>query len=176
MRLDSISVPPLENDTTGAIISTSAVIVKVISSPATALTPGVPSCEISITCCLGYDYKGKDDYNWGMFVGPANGKRGEKGKHMKMQPGDGVIYRGCEIEHWREPFEVSEDAWQVQVFLHYVNKNGPYGDLCKYDFRPALGLTDVELVDEDKKKAANELDMNTPEKIKDSDFPKSGSY
>ena len=77
-----------------------------------------PSCEVSITCCLGYDYKGKEDYNWGMFVGPEDGERGTKGKMIPMEPGDGVIYRGCEVEHWRESFNAPEGAWQTQVFLH----------------------------------------------------------
>ena len=132
-----------------------------------------PSCEVSITCCLGYDYQDKKDYNWGMYVGPSNGERGTKGKLIKMKPGDGVIYRGCEIEHWRDAFEVPENAWQVQVFLHYVNKNGPYGDMCKYDFRPALGLTDVEK-DEEKIAAAEKADKNMPYRTKDTDFPKLG--
>ena len=44
-----------------------------------------PSCEVSITCCLGYDYQDKKDYNWGMYVGPSNGERGTKGKLIKMK-------------------------------------------------------------------------------------------
>ena len=59
-----------------------------------------------------------------MFVGPEDGERGTKGKMIPMEPGDGVIYRGCEVEHWREAFNAPEGAWQTQVFLHYVDKNG----------------------------------------------------
>ena len=116
-----------------------------------------PSCEVSITCCLGYDYKDKKDYNWGMYVGPENGERGTKGKMIPMEPGDGVIYRGCEIEHWREAFEVPEGAWQTQVFLHYVNQEGPYADFCKFDSRPSLGIPH-EFKDKDKVRAAGEAD------------------
>ena len=116
-----------------------------------------PSCEVSITCCLGYDYKGKKDYNWGMFVGPEDGERGAKGKMIPMEPGDGVIYRGCEVEHWREAFDAPEGAWQTQVFLHYVNKNGPYGEFCKFDSRPALGLPHTTK-DKEKVRAASEAD------------------
>ena len=97
-----------------------------------------PTCEISVTICLGYDYKDKKDYNWGIFVGPENGEKGTKGKMIPMKPGDGVIYRGCEIEHWREPFEAPEGAWQTQVFLHYVNQQ-EYNEQLKYDGRPSLG-------------------------------------
>ena len=129
-----------------------------------------PSCEVSITCCLGYDYKGKEDYNWGMFVGPEDGERGAKGKMIPMEPGDGVIYRGCEVEHWREAFNAPMGAWQTQVFLHYVDKNGPYGDFCKFDSRPALGLPHTTK-DMDKVKAANDVDKNALYRQKDIDFP-----
>ena len=36
-----------------------------------------------------------------------------------------VIYKGCDIEHWREPFRGNNHA---QVFLHYNLKNGKYGN------------------------------------------------
>ena len=47
-----------------------------------------------------------------------------------------VIYRGCDLEHWREPFEGNNIA-QV-FFLHYTKKGGKYENE-KYDGRPALG-------------------------------------
>ena len=37
------------------------------------------------------------------------------------KPGDGLVYKGCDVLHWREEFE---GDFQAQVFLHYVNKNG----------------------------------------------------
>ena len=81
-----------------------------------------PSCEISTTLCLGYD----SDYNWPMFV---------EGKPIHLKPGDMIIYRGCELEHWREPFEGVNHA---QVFLHYNEVDSKYSNL--YDGRPILGL------------------------------------
>ena len=48
-----------------------------------------------------------------------------------------IVYRGCEIEHWREPFIGQNHA---QVFLHYNNVDGPYGTNCVYDGRHHLGL------------------------------------
>lgn len=89
-----------------------------------------PSCEISCTMCFNYSY---DDtqYQWPIFM---------NGYPADLKPGDLVIYRGCDLEHWREPFAVQEeDAWHVQGFFHYVDKNGPYKDY-KYDHRPSLGL------------------------------------
>jgi hypothetical protein len=95
-----------------------------------------PSCEISTTLCLGYDASNVDakkypDWDWPMFVKTKEGE--ELPIHLK--PGDMIIYRGCEIEHWREPFWGLNHA---QVFLHYNEKNGDYNNL--YDDRPMLGL------------------------------------
>jgi hypothetical protein len=98
------------------------------------------SCEISTTLCLGYDNSNVDnkkypDWNWPMFVGPGTGEEGTEGIPIHMKPGDMLVYRGCEIEHWREPFWGINHA---QVFLHYNEKDGKYNNL--YDGRPLLGL------------------------------------
>jgi len=102
-----------------------------------------PSCEVSTTLCLGYDnsnLKGKkenwQDYNWPMWV-EKSGHVGKKGVPIYMKPGDMIVYRGCLIEHWREKFLGNNHA---QVFLHYNDLDGPYGENCKFDGRPALGL------------------------------------
>ena len=51
------------------------------------------------------------------------------GTPLYQEPGDLVIYRGCEIEHHRKPLKGKN---QAQVFLHYNNKNGPYGEENNY--------------------------------------------
>jgi len=99
-----------------------------------------PSCEISTTLCLGYDTSNIDknkypNWNWPMFVGPRTGEEDTDGLPISMKPGDMIIYRGCEIEHWREPFIGNNHA---QVFLHYNEKDGEHN--IKYDSRPILGL------------------------------------
>lgn len=59
---------------------------------------------------------------------------------VSLNPGDGLIYRGCDCYHWREPFA---GVHQAQVFLHYVDRNGPQPE-WKYDRRPRLsGLPDA---------------------------------
>lgn len=89
-----------------------------------------PACEISITINLGYFYNTEDkDYRWNIWIND---------NEIITEPGDMVIYRGTEIEHWREPFNAPEGSWQAQAFLHYVDVNGPY-TLCKYDGRPMIG-------------------------------------
>tara|TARA_B100001057_G_scaffold498887_1_gene607515 strand:- start:1217 stop:1909 length:693 start_codon:yes stop_codon:yes gene_type:complete len=99
-----------------------------------------PSCEISTTLCLGYDVSNVDlekypDWDWPMFVGPKTGEEGTKGSPIHMKPGDMIIYRGCELEHWREPYWGKNHA---QVFLHYNELQGDYN--IQFDGRPALGL------------------------------------
>lgn len=44
-----------------------------------------------------------------------------------MRAGEGVIYKGCEQVHWRDPLvytgykeEPDKDLVHVQVFLHYI--------------------------------------------------------
>ena len=96
-----------------------------------------PSCEISTTLCLGYDASNVDasiypDWDWPMFIEEKNGK--ETAIHMK--PGDMIIYRGCELKHWREPYWGKNHA---QVFLHYNEKNGQYD--IPNDGRPILGMS-----------------------------------
>ena len=55
-------------------------------------------------------------------------------KKIDLEPGDALIYKGIQIPHWREPFEGER---QVQVFLHYVKKDGQYSEF-KFDKRPEL--------------------------------------
>ena len=79
------------------------------------------SCEISTTLHLGGD-------PWSIYV---------EGIKIDLNVGDMLIYSGCELEHWREPFEGNVC---VQTFLHYNNANGQYADTNKFDKRPMLGI------------------------------------
>jgi len=90
-----------------------------------------PACEISATLTL--DFEGDV---WPIFMG-ANEDKSEA-TEVKMEIGDAVMYRGCDIYHWREAYK--EGKWQAQVFLHYVDQNGPHAE-WKYDKRKSLGLS-----------------------------------
>lgn len=94
-----------------------------------------PSCEISATVCFGFKYFGTDPtFRWGMYIDSPNGQN-----LVTQDPGDVIIYRGCELDHWRDPFKAEENSYQVQAFLHFINKNGPfYPEFC-YDKRPGIG-------------------------------------
>lgn len=83
------------------------------------------ACEYSLTLALGNEGK-----PWPIFMA----KPGEEGASVTMQPGGAVAYRGCDILHWREVFE---GEWQAQVFLHYVDADGPNAE-WKFDKRQNL--------------------------------------
>ena len=80
-----------------------------------------PSCEISTTLNLGGDH-------WSIYL---------EGTKVDLQQGDMLIYSGCELEHWREPFKGN---FCVQVFLHYNHANGKFGQENLFDKRPILGI------------------------------------
>jgi hypothetical protein len=88
------------------------------------------SCEISCTVSFG---SGHDmaKYCWPIFM---------DGNEVLLYPGDLAIYKGLEVNHWRDSFAPPTDSWQVQGFFHYVDKNGPYKE-WKEDKRPGLGYS-----------------------------------
>ena len=87
-----------------------------------------PSCEISATLTLGFE----GDV-WPIYMGHNEDKT--EATEVKMNVGDAVLYRGMDVYHWREKYK--EGKWQAQVFLHYVDQNGPHAE-WKYDKRPQL--------------------------------------
>ena len=86
-----------------------------------------PACEFSVTVTLGGEFK----KSWPIYVESVAGER----IACQLGIGDALVYKGCERKHWRQPFE---GAWQAQVFMHYVDADGPYAE-WKYDKKPFLG-------------------------------------
>jgi hypothetical protein len=84
-----------------------------------------PSCEVSMTVSLGMDAPEP----WPIWIAGPMGT-----SSVSLNPGDGLIYRGCDCYHWREPFGGSHLA---QLFLHYVDRDGPNTE-WKFDKRPRL--------------------------------------
>lgn len=70
------------------------------------------ACEVSVTLCL------KKDNDWPIFIKKPDGNS----VAVELEPGDAMMYRGCIAEHWREDYT---GAKHVQVFLHYVDIEGP---------------------------------------------------
>ena len=101
-----------------------------------------PSCEISTTINLGGE-------PWPIFIDGtgANNVINERqnlvkpgapeGTKVLLEVGDMLVYSGCELEHWREPFEGNICG---QVFLHYNHIDGQFAEKNKFDGRPMLGL------------------------------------
>ena len=101
-----------------------------------------PSCEVSTTLHLGGG-------EWPIFIDPSGGDfvideykeihrpGAPKGVRIDLKIGDMLIYAGCELEHWREPFEGNICS---QVFLHYNHANGPFAKTNMLDQRPILGI------------------------------------
>ena len=101
-----------------------------------------PSCEVSTTLHLGGD-------EWPIFLDPTGADNviderknihkpgAPKGVRVDLKVGDMLIYSGCDLEHWREPFEGNVCS---QVFLHYNHANGPFAKTNLFDKRPMLGV------------------------------------
>jgi|TARA_R110000824_G_scaffold100861_1_gene239669 hypothetical protein len=87
------------------------------------------SCEISTTMNLGGD-------TWDIYLEPS-GKEGKKGIKVKLNAGDMLVYKGCEVEHWRNKFKGKKC---VQAFLHYNNSKTLGAKENMFDKRIHLGL------------------------------------
>jgi len=70
-----------------------------------------PACEISVTACI----KKYDD--WPIIV---------EDKKFELNEGDAILYNGVSQKHWRPG--IYKGSGMAQVFLHYVDQNGPYKD------------------------------------------------
>ena len=104
-----------------------------------------PSCEISTTLNLGGD-------PWPIFIDGTGADsvideykqihkpNAPEGTKVLLEVGDMLVYSGCELEHWREPFE---GQVCVQVFLHYNHRNGPFAEKNLFDKRPLLGIPPI---------------------------------
>jgi len=100
-----------------------------------------PACEISVSVhistnlnkCWPLWIKTPDTYNEDKS---EILERGEN-RSVCLNPGDGMIYKGCERPHWREPLESrhtgehfvrklgdTDDTFYHQVFFHYVLADG----------------------------------------------------
>jgi hypothetical protein len=55
---------------------------------------------------------------------------------VEMLEGDGCVYAGTEVEHWRDRFRV---GGYIQLFLHFIAKRGPNYPRLLFDARECLG-------------------------------------
>jgi hypothetical protein len=72
-----------------------------------------PACEVSVTLQLGRSHH----YAWPIYM---------DGQRFDLGEGDGLLYPGCDLDHWRDKCDGPPGYYSGQVFLHYVRKNGSY--------------------------------------------------
>ena len=84
-----------------------------------------PACEISVSLNIGQI----PPQPWPIYVEGTSGPFG-----ALLAPGDGLLYRGIDCFHWREPFQGTR---LVQAFLHYVDRDGPHA-AQRFDGRKTL--------------------------------------
>ncbi len=92
-----------------------------------------PACEVSVT--LQISTNGKEP--WPIWFERPDGSE----TYVLMKNGDATIYKGCEREHWRDPLQSRYNTWENkwrsfrkqeddtyhhQIFLHYVDSQGPF--------------------------------------------------
>lgn len=78
------------------------------------------ACEISATLTLNFS---------GQKVWPisfSKDKDAENVIELSIPVGSMAVYKGMDMWHWRSKY--TQGNWQAQVFLHYVDANGPYKD------------------------------------------------
>jgi len=102
------------------------------------------SCKISTTINLGGEI-------WPIFIqtDPNQGSKNKdkidknyipgtkKGTKIILKQGDMLVYKGFDLEHWREPLKQGRCS---QLFLHYIDVKDPDAENKKYDGRHMLGI------------------------------------
>jgi len=113
------------------------------------------ACEISVTVHISTNLKGKDA-DWPIWIKTPD-KYTDKKKTQVLVPGenrsvilkagDGMVYKGCERPHWRNPMPTQyekrlyllqktktekEGLYYHQIFFHYVLQDGQRAH-CAWD-------------------------------------------
>ena len=107
------------------------------------------ACEISVSVHIGTNLEGKDA-DWPFCIKTPDtytedwSKRLDKStvlipgeeKSLILKPGDGLLYKGCERPHWRDPMPTPKKKrglfakkdetvyYYHQIFFHYVLQDG----------------------------------------------------
>jgi hypothetical protein len=88
-----------------------------------------PSCEISVSVHISSNLKD----SWPFCITTPEGVDAK----LSLNPGDGILYKGCERPHWRESMPGvkrniirrlfgMKSLYYHQIFFHYVLANGIY--------------------------------------------------
>ena len=106
------------------------------------------ACEISVTVHVSTNLKGKDA-DWPVYIKTPDTYTDKKKtsvlvpgeeRSLVLKPGDGMVYKGCERPHWRDPmpgknkkvFGKNVEPYYHQIFFHYVLQDGERAH-CAWD-------------------------------------------
>ena len=90
-----------------------------------------PACEISVSVHISTNLEG-EDAKWPFWIKTPSGEH----HAISAKPGDGILYKGCERPHWRNPmpgvrkrdrfnfFKKNNSYYYHQIFFHYVLQDG----------------------------------------------------
>jgi hypothetical protein len=97
------------------------------------------ACEISVSVQISTNA----NKPWPFCIETPSGEE----RFANLQDGWGLLYKGCEREHWRDPLQSKynkptclfnkitrkeDDTYHHQIFFHYVRANGPRAH-CAWD-------------------------------------------
>lgn len=109
------------------------------------------ACEISVSVHVSTNLEG-DDAKWPFMIKTPDTYTdktkqsidipGEE-RTLTLDPGDGLLYKGCERPHWRDPmptprrrkrdfFKQKKQYYYHQIFFHYVLQDGQRAH-CAWD-------------------------------------------
>ena len=111
------------------------------------------ACEISVTVNVGTNLEGKDA-DWPIWIKTPDTYADEskqvvtkvgENRSVIIKPGDGMVYKGCERPHWRDPMPTpkrrkrdillrrpQKEYYYHQIFFHYVLQDGQRAH-CAWD-------------------------------------------
>ena len=110
------------------------------------------ACEISVSVHVGTNLEGKDA-DWPFCIKTPDTYTDKKkttvlvpgeNRSLVLKPGDGLLYKGCERPHWRDPmpgvrkrdiipfFKKRNPYYYHQIFFHYVLQDGQRAH-CAWD-------------------------------------------
>ena len=75
-----------------------------------------PACEISVSMNISTN----SNTPWPIYFELPNGDV----KELYTNHGDGVLYKGMEVDHWRNPLKGTPKVYYHQIFMHFVRADG----------------------------------------------------
>jgi len=111
------------------------------------------ACEISVTIHVSTNLQG-EDADWPVWIKTPDKYTDKKktqilvpgeNRSLVLKPGDGMVYKGCERPHWRDPMPGTQkknkklfgktkqqELYYHQIFFHYVLQDGQRAH-CAWD-------------------------------------------